>query len=448
MVNSIQTTTSAVDEMLFEERSVPMNFLCVGFIKIKDKRLQFYYLHDTFSLCVLPLDRSVSEVKQSYLPVWVSPVNIIPLKIKRSKNLIRFYFSKDKKITSIKLSLETILTEFIKQGRMRDFAAERKAALERASENPILNPSMENRWESYAVFNAGAIYLNDKVHFVYRAVGESGLSVFGYASSSDGIHIEERSEIPAFVVGNLMPKHIQGFTPYPYLSGGSWWGCEDPRLTVLEDSIIMTFTVFDGINPPCVAITTISVDDFLNKRWNWEKPKIISEPGKINKNWVVFPEKINGRFAILHSLSPEVAIEFRSTIDFEDGEFVKSSYSPKKWENCWDNWIRGVGAPPIKTEKGWLVLYHAMDRKDPDKYKLGAMLLDKTNPTKILSRTTSPLLEPNEWYENNGHKKGVIYNCGAVIMGEKLLVYYGGSDTYLCESSMNLKSLISNLSSS
>src|SRR5690606_22288600 len=128
----------------------------------------------------------------------------------------------------------------------------------------------------------------------------------------------------------------------------------------------------------------------------------ISAPGEIHKNWVLFPEKINGKFAILHSLSPDIQIEYIDDLDeFDGNKFIKSHYNNKpNWKNSWDAWVRGVGPSPIKTRLGWLVLYHAMDKNDPNKYKLGAMILDPKDPTRILYHADHPILEPEEHYEN------------------------------------------------
>ena len=86
-----------------------------------------------------------------------------------------------------------------------------------------------------------------------------------------------------------------------------------------------------------------------------------------------------------------------------------------------------------------------MDHRNPDRYKMGAMLLDLKNPTKILHRSNSPILEPEEDYENNGHKWGVIYSCGAVVKKGELFVYYGGADKFVCVASIKLEELISDL---
>ena len=105
----------------------------------------------------------------------------------------------------------------------------------------------------------------------------------------------------------------------------------------------------------------------------------------------------------------------------------------------WDNLMRGAGAPPIRTKYGWLLLYHAMDRRDPNRYKVGAMILDLKDPTKVLYRSSRPILEPVERYENQGFKSGVVYVCGAVVKNEELFVYYGGADSVVCVATVNLE---------
>ena len=86
-----------------------------------------------------------------------------------------------------------------------------------------------------------------------------------------------------------------------------------------------------------------------------------------------------------------------------------------------------------------------MDESDPNRYKLGAMILDMKDPTKILHRSRTPILEPDEYYENNGHKGGVIYSCGAVVADGQLLVYYGGADTVTCVAMADLETFLNSL---
>lgn len=306
-------------------------------------------------------------------------------------------------------------------------------ALVRHEENPIITPKAHNEWECEATFNPAAIYLDNKVHLLYRAIGANGLSYIGYASSEDGINFAERSEKPVYIAKEHYTKIQAQQEPYAnsYMSGGSWSGCEDPRMVKVDDTLYMTYTAFDGYHPPGMAMTSIPVTDFLEKNWSWTEPILISKPEQIQKNWVMFPEKINGKYAFLHAINPKIRIDyFDSPMDAEMA--IESPFSNKGDHTRWDNLMRGAATPPLKTKEGWLVLYHAMDKRDPDRYKLGAMLLDENDPTKILHRSDVPVLEPNEWYENEGAKRGVVFACGSIIKDDTLFVYYGGADSVAC----------------
>ena len=103
--------------------------------------------------------------------------------------------------------------------------------------------------------------------------------------------------------------------------------------------------------------------------------------------------------------------------------------------------MRGAGPPPLKTDQGWLLLYHATDANDPGKYKVGAMLLDLNDPTKVLYRSPRPILTPLMNYENDG-KPGVVYASGAIIKNNDLLVYYGGGDRHVCIAQTPVKILL------
>jgi predicted GH43/DUF377 family glycosyl hydrolase len=318
----------------------------------------------------------------------------------------------------------------------------------RTPENPILRSNPEHGWESFAVFNTAAIYLENKVHLIYRAISNAGASVFGYAASQDGIHIDERLAEPVYMAADALQKKETNIPPivFPYASGGSWSGCEDPRLVKIDDTIYMTYTAFNGWqHPPAVALSSIKVKDFLKKIWQWKNPIQLSPYGEMHKNWVIFPERIKGKFALLHSIAPDIQIDYFDTLDFDHNPCIKSSYSSSGRDKYWDNWIRGVGPPPLKTDAGWLVLYHAMDKRDPNRYKIGALILDINDPAKILYRANKPLLEPDASYENEGYKAGVVYSCGAVVIGEKLFVYYGGADTVICAAVADLQDLLARI---
>jgi len=332
--------------------------------------------------------------------------------------------------------------------------------LERFDGNPILEPEPRHWWESRAVFNPGALYEAGKVHLVYRAIGDSDISVLGYASSSDGFHIEERLDKPIYVPRELFEGagltrpapgyHQSSYMPAEhaedYVSGGGMGGCEDPRLTKIDDRVFMTYIAFDGYSPPRVALTSIHINDFLAKNWQWKKPVLISPPGVVDKNACILPEKINAKYVIFHRIFPDILIDFVDDLDFDGTtRWLKGEFKIRPRASYWDSRKVGAGAPPIKTKNGWLLIYHAVGERDPGHYKIGAMLLSLKDPTRVLYRSEEPILEPEVWYENEGWKSGVIYPCGAVVIKGCLLVYYGGADKVACVASMKLHDLLDQL---
>lgn len=311
---------------------------------------------------------------------------------------------------------------------------------EKNPSNPIISPKPSSWWESKQTFNPGAILIEGKVHLLYRAIGEDWVSRLGYASTIDGFHITERLDYPVYEYRGGTPS-----CPMVSPSGGSFVGVEDPRIVRVddEDRIYMTYTAYDGLNIS-VAITSIEIEDLLEKNWRWKEPRIISPPGEHHKNWVLFPKKFEGKYAILHSLSPSIQIEYLNSLDVPKGFYIRSKYDEGfvSWKHVWETRVRGAAAPPIETEEGWLLLYHATDAKEPDKYKLGAMLLDLRNPKRVLAAASAPVLEPSEKYEYEGFKPGVIYATGAVVKGDDLLLYYGAADSYVCVAKASLTKFI------
>jgi hypothetical protein len=197
-----------------------------------------------------------------------------------------------------------------------------------------------------------------------------------------------------------------------------------------------------------VALTSIYIDDFLSKRWNWKKPVLISPPHIVDKNACILPEKINGKYVIFHRVFPSILIDFVDNLDFDgkkrwlEGQF---KIPTRDLSSDWDNLKVGCGPPPIKTKDGWLLIYQAVGSNDESRYKIGAMLLDLKDPTKVLARTRSPILEPVAPYENEGFKSGVVYPCGAVVIEGRLFVYYGGADTFVCVASVKLEPFLQKL---
>ena len=321
----------------------------------------------------------------------------------------------------IRKKIQSLLGKYAQGERVFKSAA-------RYGSNPIIRPDTSMMWKSWQTFNPAAVLLEGKVHLLYRAIGNDGVSRFGYANSSDGFHIDEESEESVYREVN----ETSVYTVHSLHSGGSFAGCEDPRLVHIEEDgrIYLTYTsCSDGLR---MAISSIRVEDFLAKRWSaWTPAQYMSPPGEVHKNWVLFPEKIHGKYAICHSLSP-LSIAYLDTLDFSGGAYIQSTFTPSEPSERWDSYMRGAGPPPVRVDDGWLLFYHAMNHKDMSRYKIGAMVLDYNDPSKILYRSDKPIIAPSDFYELEGYKGGVVYASGLVIKDGMLLLYYGGADSFVC----------------
>ncbi len=342
------------------------------------------------------------------------------------------------------------LYPFSKQRRIAHHSTKSHIKLTRSDKNPILSPDPSSPWESIATFNPGAFEHNGIIHFLYRAIGKDDVSVLGYFNSLDGININYKHPDPAYFT--IKPRELEirdkDIPPAIYASGGGTsGGVEDPRVVKIGNKVYLVYIAFDGWSSVRIRLSSISLKDFLAKKWNWSKPVFISPKGEVHKNWVIFPEKINGKFAIIHGIHPQIYIDYIDDLDMFDGNnFIKSPIpqgGPQGGrKNFWDNKMRGPGSPPVKTKYGWLLLYHAMDMKDPNRYKIGAMILDLKDPTKVIYRSNQPILEPDAHYENHGHKAGVVYCCASVVKDDTFFVYYGGADKFTCVATFNIDDFV------
>ncbi|PIZ63346.1 hypothetical protein COY16_02200 [Candidatus Roizmanbacteria bacterium CG_4_10_14_0_2_um_filter_39_13] len=314
------------------------------------------------------------------------------------------------------------------------------------SDNPIIAPKKKNDWEAFNTFNPAVLQTGNKVHILYRAQGFDYISTVGYASSNDGITINDRLDKPIFSPSNDFETNDSSGVNHDFVSGGGFGGCEDPRLTQIDNRVYMTYVAFDGWSPPRLALTSIHIEDFLRKRWHWSKPVLVSPPGIVDKSGCLLSEKINGKYVFFHRVFPNILIDFLDDLNF-DGKtkFLKGEHQIKVRPNKWDSRKIGAGAPPIKTEHGWLLIYYGVDDRDDSKYLIGAMLLDLKDPTKVLYRSDDPIMRPDEVYENNGFKPGIIYPCGAAVIAENLMIYYGGADSYVCVACANLNTFLQEL---
>ncbi len=359
--------------------------------------------------------------KYGFVPNIVFPSGAI-----LKKDLIYLYYgSADTTCSVAFLPLSSLTSDMLK----KDTAS---IGFSRAKENPILTPNKDSSWETKAVFNPGAIYLDGKVHLVYRAMSPSNTSVLGYAQSDDGVHISYRSRDPVYTPREPFEQKLQ--------QGGNS-GTEDPRLVKIGSKIYMFYTAFDGKNPPRVALTWIRDSDFLRQEWNWSKPVLISPPGIDDKDSCVFPEKIKGKYAIIHRSGDDIDLSFHKSLDFDGTTWLEEYRWLRPRPGWWDSKKVGVAAPPIKTKDGWLIIYHGVGEEDGT-YRVGAVLTDLQDPTVVLGRTDYPLLEPKENYEKQGLTPNVVFPCGAVLIGEKIFLYYGEADQTIGVASIKLKDIL------
>jgi predicted GH43/DUF377 family glycosyl hydrolase len=318
--------------------------------------------------------------------------------------------------------------------------------LVKSDANPILtvNPAVD--WESQAVFNCGVCYKDGYFHMLYRAIGEyeNYISRLGYARSSDGVNFTRMSDKPV-----LSPE-------LPYEK----WGCEDPRIIMLEGEIYITYVVLSrsckqgaGVIRTALAKTK----DF----YTYERLGVITPDIAIDKDVVIFPEKINGKYVMLHRphnwVNGEIKKEGKKLLILVDGNYVEWDLpevperfpdKPSIWmaysddllhwsghhiliepKFLWENWKIGGGCPPIKTKKGWLLLNHGVERETgKTNYRASLAMLDLKDPSKVIYRPEEPILSPELKYELLGDVPNVVFPEGAVLKEGKLYMYYGGGD--------------------
>jgi len=253
-------------------------------------------------------------------------------------------------------------------------------------------------------------------------MGNDGISRIGYAASSDGYVFDERSPVPVFE-----PKN-----------GAEDYGCEDPRLTLFDSQIIMAYTALTEIEHDQlyqISLTSISVNDFLSRQWNWNE-RFLPFRGVRNKDGVVFPNKIDGKYVMLHRLEPDMCVAYSD--DLKRWYDIRALMRPRN--KSWDCWKIGAAGSPIELNEGWLVIYHGVSFEKV--YSLGVVLLDRTNPESILYRSETPILAPVTDYERFGKVPNVVFSGGNVLIDDEVFVYYGGADSVVCLATYELNELL------
>ena len=214
------------------------------------------------------------------------------------------------------------------------------------------------------------------------------------------------------------------------------FGIEDPRISLIGDTYYINYV---GVCPAGVTTTLASTKDFKS----FQRHGIIFCPD--NKDVVLFPEKIDGRYYALHR--PVSPLFKRNEM------WIAESPDLKCWGNhrylmgpragFWDDTKIGAGAVPFKIDQGWLEIYHGADRNS--RYCLGAVLLDATRPWKVIARTEKPIFEPQTSYECNGFFGNAVFSCGLLYEDNKLKIYYGAADTAICYAELPIENVLEGL---
>jgi predicted GH43/DUF377 family glycosyl hydrolase len=328
--------------------------------------------------------------------------------------------------------------------------------LKRFERNPILTPLPENPWENFSVCNPAVWYEKGRFYLLYRAAGDDNDHYihFGLAESKDGFSFTRVSSHPVLS---------------PSVDGPDAGCIEDPRIVKFGDWYYITYAyrplppgryweneaslAYMPENPPDAPrfyrenqtqSGLLMTKDFHN----FHRLGRITHPADDNRDVILFPEKINGKYAMLHRSKrlaggkygcehPSIWIAFSDDLlTWDDGTLLLKGSFP------WTDKIGGA-SPPLLTDKGWLMLYHGV--KD-GVYRVGAALLDKKNPTRIISLPSGFIMEPECDYEINGLYGECVFPTGNVIVGDTLLVYYGAADKYCCVATCKVEEIINYLS--
>jgi len=318
-------------------------------------------------------------------------------------------------------------------------------------------------FENGGVLNPACVVKDGIIHLFYRAVRKGNFSTIGYCQIKDD-KVIFRSDKPILVPEYNYEDH----------------GLEDPRITFLDGKYYMFYTAFDGLN----AVVAYAVSNDLK---NWEKKGLITpqitydEAEDIFRNsgvgekyiyyekvfrkdkgdriylWekdaMLFPKKINGKYALLHRVLPGIQIAYFDNFDQLNQTFWKNylknlgNYLVLDPKYLFQNSYIGAGCVPIETDSGWLLIHHSVetDINKGQVYHASAALLDLDDPTKIIGLLPYPLFSPEIEWEKNGVVNNVVFPTGAVVKDGQLLVFYGAADKAIGLRKINLSELLKEL---
>lgn len=269
--------------------------------------------------------------------------------------------------------------------------------------------------------NSPDIDLSDPRVINYK--GQDYLTTLSYLRlvfSDDGVHFYEDSKYP--------PVFGSGF----YES----FGIEDCRVATMDDGYCLTFT---EVSPVAVGVGMMRTRDFRH----FTHEGMIFPPH--NKDCALFEEKIDGRYYALHRpSSPELGGNYMWIAESPDRiHWGRHKCVATTRKGFFDSARLGAGASPIRTDEGWLVIYHGADSSN--RYCLGAMLLDLKDPSKVLARSSEPIMEPVVPYEQTGFFGNVVFTNGQIVDGDTVHIYYGASDEVICKADFSIKEILAML---
>jgi predicted GH43/DUF377 family glycosyl hydrolase len=277
---------------------------------------------------------------------------------------------------------------------------------------PLMAPD-QMPCEANAVLNPGVADLGDEVLLLLRIENKDGISHIRVARSPNGVDGWQFADKPLLEPG----------TPdFPYEE----WGCEDARVTKLnEKEWVIAYTAYSG-EGPTIALATTSDFEHVTRLG----PAFL--PG--NKDAALFPGKLGGRHYMLHR--PDIggreniwyaSTPHRLTQWSQPGLLMTTRGGP-----YWDSQRVGAGCPPICTDCGWLLIFHGTKQMGSRSiYRLGVALLDLQDPTKVIARSNDWVFAPQAEFEQQGLMPGVVFTCGALVRGDEIWMYYGASDTWV-----------------
>lgn len=300
----------------------------------------------------------------------------------------------------------------------------------RVAERPLQKPDsvsfpiMENGQVKILEFslNDPALEADDPRAITYDGKGYlTTLSHLRLASSDNGVEFQVHND-----------KNIFG------LGDHENFGIEDCRVTCIDGVYYLTYT---AVSDHGYGVGLISTEDWSDYH---RHGLIISGP---NKDCALFPEKLKDTYYCLHRPSMTIVggndIWLAQSKDIE--HWGKHQCIARTRNGMWDSVRIGAGASPIRTDKGWLEIYHGAD--EDNRYCLGALFLDLKDPSKVLARSSEPILKPVEAYEQNGFFGNVVFTNGHIIHGDTVTLYYGASDEFICGATLSITDILNTLDS-